>query len=210
MSPTATTRSVRCAPHHARAAEPEPAIAVPPYDVQPMTGPDHDRHRTLGSLTGLRAAAALLVFGRHVSTWFTGTALAPLGDRLLAQGANGVSFFFVLSGFVLAWSAHRPVPGHGAVARWSGRRAARIVPLHVLTWAVAFGVIALEGSRVSVPVAAANLLLVHAFVPKQSVYYSMDAVSWSLSCELFFYALFWPARRTIRALPAWLLPTPTG
>jgi peptidoglycan/LPS O-acetylase OafA/YrhL len=173
--------------------------------MRPMAGPDQHRHR-LDSLTGLRAAAALAVFGRHVSTWFVGTALAPLGDRLLAQGANGVSFFFVLSGFVLAWSARPAAPGTGTVAHWTGRRAARIVPLHVVTWALAFGVIAIEGTGVTAPVAAANLFLVHAFVPKQSVYYSMDAVSWSLSCELFFYALFWPARRTIRAVPAWLLP----
>jgi peptidoglycan/LPS O-acetylase OafA/YrhL len=172
--------------------------------MRSMAGPDQHRHR-LDSLTGLRALAALAVFGRHVSTWFTGTALAPIGDRLLAQGANGVSFFFVLSGFVLAWSA-RSAPQHGAVAGWSVRRAARIVPLHVLTWALAFGVIAVEGSRVSAPAVVANLFLVHAFVPKQSVYYSMDAVSWSLSCELFFYALFWPARRTLRSLPSRLLP----
>jgi peptidoglycan/LPS O-acetylase OafA/YrhL len=170
-----------------------------------MAAPDDDRRPRLDSLTGLRALAALAVFGRHVSSWFVGTALAPVADRLLAQGANGVSFFFVLSGFVLAWSARATRP-RGAIAHWSVRRAARILPLHVLTWALAFGVIAVEGSRVSAPVAAANLFLVHAFVPKQSVYYSMDAVSWSLSCELCFYALFWPARRILRSLPARLLP----
>ncbi|KUO16747.1 acyltransferase family protein [Streptomyces dysideae] len=54
------------------------------------------------------------------------------------SGFNAVSFFIVLSGFILTWiSANRP-PDRGFVAR----RLLRILPVHFLTWAVvvcAFG-----------------------------------------------------------------------
>jgi peptidoglycan/LPS O-acetylase OafA/YrhL len=73
------------------------------YDARPWRRRDRPE-RTLPSLTGLRAVAAAAVFGRHVWSRLAHTALAPVADRVLRQGANGVSFFFVLSGFVLAWS----------------------------------------------------------------------------------------------------------
>lgn len=61
----------------------------------------------LDSLTGLRFLAALAVFFYHTVT------LCPPGipksvlSVVAAQGLVGVSFFFILSGFVLSWS-HRP------------------------------------------------------------------------------------------------------
>jgi peptidoglycan/LPS O-acetylase OafA/YrhL len=55
---------------------------------------------------------------------------------------------------------------------------------------------------VTVGQALANLFLVHAFVPSVAVYYSLNSVSWSLSCEAFFYALFRPIRRVVEAVPA--------
>ena len=58
----------------------------------------------LDSLTGLRFFAAGIVFMHHSFELTTGT----LREALLAvfgHGRAGVSFFFVLSGFVLAWSA---------------------------------------------------------------------------------------------------------
>ena len=69
---------------------------------------DPDRTRTrLPSLTGLRWVGAMLVFGFHVATLGVLADPAPrefLGG-LFRLGLSGVQFFFILSGFVLVWSA---------------------------------------------------------------------------------------------------------
>ncbi|GAB3839246.1 hypothetical protein [Dactylosporangium cerinum] len=71
----------------------------------------------LPALTGLRWAAALVVFGQHTLELFYDPDLvaprpvrAALWTLLVNGGARGVSFFFVLSGFVLTWSTP---PGEG-------------------------------------------------------------------------------------------------
>ena len=80
--------------------------------------------RVLGSLTGLRFVAALLVFGRHALLLFAGTPVAGVASVVLLPASAGVSFFFVLSGFVLAW-CHRSEDSPRSFYR---RRFARIYP----------------------------------------------------------------------------------
>lgn len=131
--------------------------------------------------------AALLVFGLHVNNfgYFGGT-----GGRLMfwgfGAGATGVSFFFVLSGFVLTWSARSY---DRAPAFWR-RRIARIYPVHLVTVALAFLLaITLERSAQPTPKqAVANVLLLHSWW--RPWWQTLNPVSWSLACEAFFYASF--------------------
>ena len=57
----------------------------------------------LDSLTGLRFAAALAVFAHHITMLLPETGFRHI-ESTLRVGPTGVSFFFVLSGFVLLWS----------------------------------------------------------------------------------------------------------
>jgi peptidoglycan/LPS O-acetylase OafA/YrhL len=130
--------------------------------------------------------AALLVFGLHVRNYgfFGGT-----GDRIVTwgfgAGTTGVSFFFVLSGFVLMWSAR---PDDRAVAFWR-RRVARIYPVHLVTAAIALLLACAAGQPAPTPLAGlANALLLHAWW--HPWWQTLDPVSWSLACEAFFYAAF--------------------
>lgn len=64
-----------------------------------MTGLDVDTARPrLDALTGLRWLAAFWVFGYHMLNFGSPPAPVELVNRL---GFLGVTFFFVLSGFVL-------------------------------------------------------------------------------------------------------------
>jgi peptidoglycan/LPS O-acetylase OafA/YrhL len=101
-------------------------------------------------------------------------------------GATGVSFFFVLSGFVLMWSAR---PHDTATGFWR-RRIARIYPVHLVTAAAAMflGSAMLGQPRPTGPQLAANLLLIHSWWP--AWWQTLNPVSWSLACEAFFYASF--------------------
>ena len=122
--------------------------------------------------------------------------------RLLAEGARGVSFFFVLSGFILAYNyAERLTTiGRTAARRFYVSRLARIYPLHALTFVIA--AMAVIGQWQSVGVrgavaAASQVTLTQAFLPmanpfdrSQLACVSFDAPAWTLSCEAFFYAVF--------------------
>ncbi|MCD9879648.1 acyltransferase family protein [Streptomyces guryensis] len=160
-STTATTTTTRSSP-------PAPALSLP-------------------SLTGLRWMAALLVFGLHVHNfhYFDGTA-GSLVTWAFGAGATGVSFFFVLSGFVLTWSAR---PGDRAPAFW-WRRIARILPVHLVTAAIALlmAYTLAHQSRPTLSQGLANVLLVHSWW--RPWWQTLDPVSWSLACEAFFYAVF--------------------
>jgi peptidoglycan/LPS O-acetylase OafA/YrhL len=169
-------------------------------------------------LTGLRFVAAFLVFGFHVQIE---QLIAPGPARtamewLFGSGAVGVSFFFVLSGFVLTWSVR---PGDTARRFW-WRRAARVYPAHLATWLVAVLLALIGGSGVALAVWLPNLLLVQAWSPDLDVFFGLNTVSWSLACEIFFYALFpvlivvlrrlpgralWPATAVALGL-VWLIP----
>ncbi len=157
----------------------------------------------LRALTSCRFFACLAVFIHHCVVyprpWDGGHKPAV---RLLAEGARGVSLFFVLSGFILAYNyADRLTAiGRAAVRGFYVSRFARIYPLHALTFTVAAVAVIGQWQRVGVPgavAAASQVTLTQAFLPMANPFdrnllacVSFDAPAWSLSCEAFFYAVF--------------------
>lgn len=137
----------------------------------------------LRSLTSLRFFAALMVVVLHTATRFD----AISGLRLVSgAGYAGVTFFFVLSGFVLTWS-HRLGDSAGGFY-W--RRFARIYPLHLLTLVLAIGIAVVVGPSTNWVALPFALTLTHAWFLSPDIRYSFNGPSWSLSCEAFFYGLF--------------------
>ncbi|MFJ3231000.1 acyltransferase family protein [Streptomyces sp. NPDC086787] len=161
-----------------------PSVSAAPYAAG---GSPSAPAPALPSLTGLRWAAALLVFGLHVNNFgYFGGDGARIVTWGLGAGAAGVSFFFILSGFVLTWSART---GDRPLAFWR-RRIARIYPIHLVTAAIAL-LMACTLPRQPMPTlpqALANLALVHSWW--RQWWQTLDPVSWSLACEAFFYAAF--------------------
>ncbi|MGW1752474.1 acyltransferase family protein [Streptomyces sp. NPDC002092] len=151
--------------------------------------PAHPKVSRLPSLTGMRFIAALLVFAFH-TTWQTrfvdGRGGDALGDVFANAGFYGVSFFFVLSGFVLTWSARSDDTAPGF---WR-RRLVKIYPNHLVTFGLAAALMLIASDVFTVKGIVANLFLVQAWIPEIQVPNTMNAVSWSLSCELFFYLSF--------------------
>jgi peptidoglycan/LPS O-acetylase OafA/YrhL len=141
------------------------------------------------SLTGLRWWAAFFVFTHHM------TQLAPLPIfDFLKFGTSGVTFFFVLSGFVLTWSAQ---PGT-RLRTFYRRRFARIWPAHVAALIVAVFVFyrfdpdpAMPWIKpVSITVLVLSLFLLHGWSNDPTILYGGNPASWTLSVEAFFYAYF--------------------
>lgn len=118
-----------------------------------------------------------------------GTRLEDPLSHVATQGITGVSFFFILSGFVLAWS-HRP---DDTPRRFYRRRFARIVPAYWVACLLGVALVTLVFDRTGAGRVALSFLplsLLQAWVPHQDAYYAGNTVAWSLSVEVFFYALF--------------------
>lgn len=168
----------------------------------------------LAALTSLRFAAALLIFFFHVEA----AGLLDATDavkRVAAVGYVGVNWFFVLSGFILAYSyADRPF----CYRNYGRARVARIYPAYVISLCVALPMFAYVVFFTPLPseqlwlapmrdhfftYALLCVVLMQAWVPMAAL--SVNPVGWSLSVEVFFYLVF-PfslarlARRSKRAL----------
>ncbi|CAN5367703.1 acyltransferase [soil metagenome] len=145
--------------------------------------------KTLPSLTGLRFLAALAVFGTH-SFWRIADGPANTALSLIfTQGFAGVSFFFVLSGFILVWS-RRDSDTPRAFYR---RRVARIVPTYflALVLSVAWSVLVKpERAGQAIIESLPSFAALQAWIPVEDIYLGGNLPGWSLSAEAFFYLLF--------------------
>ena len=154
-----------------------------------MTNLDAPRVR-LDALTGLRWLAAFWVFGYHMQNF---GALPFQFDTPNRLGFLGVTFFFVLSGFVLTWSMRpslrdlhvlRP-PLRPDLAIAHGRAAAgdpRL--LHALgrpehSWV----------KPLSIPILLLSVVLLQGFSRDPVILFSGNPAAWTLSCEMLFYAV---------------------
>jgi peptidoglycan/LPS O-acetylase OafA/YrhL len=162
----------------------------------PELTPTLDLSARLPSLTSLRWWAFLLAFGKHVlvaagGTCHVPTASVPLACTVLEKGFDhglvAVTTFFVLSGFVLTWTA----TNSDTKRRFWQRRFARIYPLFLIGLVTDMVVRAITGAeQASVLVNVLNLFLVHTWYPDGNIAINGYAVSWSLSCDLLFYLCF--------------------
>jgi len=165
------------------------------------------RPAELPSLTGLRFLAALFVFLYHfaqvLGPYPPHGPVTPFADPTTASdyasvtangGFVGVSFFFVLSGFVLTWSARAGDSGTAFVRR----RLLKIYPTHIVTFAIAMLLFAAAYTPSSIWLE--NVLLLHSFSSNPSAFISVNAPSWTLCCELLFYLLFPLLIRAVRRI----------
>jgi len=128
--------------------------------------------------------AAVAVVLCHVGYYFTSVRVLRKAE---VYGYGGVEFFFLLSGFVLTWAwLHR----RPQLRQFWWRRVAKLYPITLVL--MIFAYVALPNSE-TIPGPRGKLLeltLLQAWWPKEHVYFGGNGVSWSLSCEIFFYIAF--------------------
>lgn len=142
---------------------------------------NHPSVKHLLPLTSLRffAAAAIVIF--HIQGTFAWKQISVL--------AQGVSFFFVLSGFILTY-----VYGKNFDIRlFYVSRFARLWPVHVVCFLIVsliirpFELLFLPINQIS---AVLNLGMVHSWLPVKDIPFSYNGPSWSISVEFAFYLFF--------------------
>jgi len=148
----------------------------------------------LKPLTSTRFFAAFFVFLSHLAFFQEYDYLERIFVRFFYEGYIGVTFFFVLSGFILTYNYHGQFSSLNKekLANFYLARIARIYPVHILTFIIAIPLllkVVLENSFLGIISGLINISLLQSFVPLKEVYFSINAVSWSLSNEMFFYIL---------------------
>lgn len=164
--------------------------------MNPLPTSSPELPRQLPRLTSLRIFAALMVFGFHVTRIYE---WAP-GSQSARYGLAGVAFFFIISGFVLTWSAgQREIRSR----QFWWRRFARVYPAHL---AMSLIVLALRPFGIGYPESGSwvgdtlAIILLQAWFPDNAIAFALNAVSWSLSVEAFFYLLAPQLIRWLRRL----------
>lgn len=156
----------------------------------------------------LRAFAALSVVVYHViehGRWSDFPVEGPLVT--FRVGWLGVDLFFVISGFVITYSAlvlHRNDPGRFARQYWR-RRLTRIVPLYLLTMAlwIAFVIPGFfsQPFRAWGWQLATHFTFTHSFWTR--THGAIDGVNWTLAVEMQFYLAVALLVRWIDRTPGW-------
>jgi peptidoglycan/LPS O-acetylase OafA/YrhL len=160
----------------------------------------------LGGLDGLRAIAALSVFGVHFNQMVElKTSIGPFDlARWLANGNTGVALFFVLSGFLLSlpfWRQGRAWGSRIDVKSYIFHRLIRVLPAYYLCL---FGLLAIMLAKGRVP--DLNNLLSHVVflynINDRNIL-SLNAPFWSLALEMQFYLLLPLLMLALTRLSAW-------
>ena len=149
----------------------------------------------ISTLTSLRFIAVMLIVVHHLRQEFI--------PRLLTNenfGVLGVTFFLMLSGFVINLRYGRMTRLQEALFfLWN--RIVRIYPLHLLTFTICVLIYLRRGIPIHLPTAIINGLLLQSFFPLKNIYFSFNALSWILSTLFFFYLMFALARVIPRLFP---------
>ena len=145
-------------------------------------------HQEIRPLTSLRFFSASLIMIVH------STDILHEGHlRGILALEHCVSFFFILSGFILAYS-YPSLNGTKAVGKFWFARICRIWPatiFSILLWAalLPWGLSGFSDYQ-KLAVFFTDILLLHSWIPSVTIANSLNSVTWSLSAEFFFYLLF--------------------
>jgi peptidoglycan/LPS O-acetylase OafA/YrhL len=173
---------------------PETSVALEPSEQEVATAtvsvqaPPARRSR-LDALTGMRALAALNILFFHFSNPKLFGPFAPVVDN----GYVSVSFFLLLSGFVLAYNyRERAERGLMSASTFWKARFSRIYPVFLFSLIISVFVLQQEWrlrphGEFSLGVLL-TLLLLQGWSPTLSTFWNTPA--WTLTTDVFFYALF--------------------
>ena len=140
-------------------------------------------NKRIDALTGIRAIAVTLVFVYHNRKYWRGM-LHPELVRWINEFHVGVSMFFVLSGFLLAYTyGQSPLNSRKSYGKYMIGRAARILPLYWLILTAYY----LDPKFGKLNFSFLTYSLLHGY----SNIWNLKGIaqSWSLSVEMTFYAL---------------------
>lgn len=153
------------------------------------SSPDLSKPERFRALSSLRFVAAILVVLAHFHyTFWPANIWGPFEDF-----SPMVSFFFMLSGFLLA-HAYGPM-NLAQSGRFIALRLARIWPMHLLMLGATWWLLPIIRDQTmhlkeANTILWANIFLLQAWMPVQDYFFSFNVVTWYLSTLLACYLVF--------------------
>ncbi|GAA3944609.1 acyltransferase family protein [Actinoplanes auranticolor] len=164
--------------------------AVPTTATDGRGAPAGGPGERLPSLTGMRVLAGFGVFSTHI------IALGLFADPMAMMsyihyaansGVFGVGFFFVLTGFVVTWTA---ATGDTAGKFWR-RRFFKLIPNHIVVYLIILALWLPTEVPINTLAAIAGFFLVTAWSPSQDVLFgNLNGPMWSANIDVLAYAIF--------------------
>jgi peptidoglycan/LPS O-acetylase OafA/YrhL len=149
------------------------------------------RRPPLPALTSIRFVFSMMVLVGHFQVHYADELPAP-PSWIGGIAPNAVAFFFVLSGFILAYN-YPTLPTTGAALKFLVLRIARIYPVHITT--ILAGVLLFVESQARIIyfqpldyIFNASLTQTWTLIPFTSM--AFNGPAWSISDEWFFYLMF--------------------
>lgn len=145
------------------------------------------RKSKLDTLTSIRFIAAALIVIGHAHNTFGSAGIATT----FALG-QGVSIFFVLSGFILTYNYSDRLSSRKEIFEFFLARFARLWPLHIVAILLLILLVPINSAgylpngHKGIAILA-NIFLVQSWSPIKALSLSLNGVAWSISVELFFY-----------------------
>ncbi len=159
--------------------------------------------KRLDQLTSTRFIALLLVLFYHAGggVYFSLINVFPI-SALLRAAPTGVSYLYVLSGFVMSLVYFRPKEKFNIAGYWTARFL-RIYPLYIISFLLICYYYIDFVARVKPQKILANIFVLQAWIPTYAQ--SFNYASWSMTVEFFFYAVFpfftiWAYRQSTKRL----------
>ena len=143
--------------------------------IRPSSKPPH-----IHAIGGFRFIAALAVMVGHFRGRLNFAEFHP------AFGGRGVSFFFVLSGFILTYVYSQRLTKKGVLSFYF-KRIIRLWPLHLVCLVIS---IWLLGHGIRVAKFAVTVLLLQSWIPDSKWVFAYNGIAWSISTEMFFFFAF--------------------
>lgn len=142
------------------------------------------------TLHSLRFVFIMLIVFSHI-----------IGKSFDFGGECGVSFFFILSGFVLSLGYGKKVKqGYFQTPKFLLRQLLKFYPLHLLTLVVCVLLDARLGRYYDICHLLPNILLLQSWIPFDEYYFVANGASWFLCDILFFYLVFSSMYRLLNEL----------
>ncbi|WP_375123608.1 acyltransferase family protein [Pseudomonas sp. LW8] len=149
--------------------------------------------RNLEWLQCLRGVAAILVVFTHARYFLLGTPSEGPAEAVFFPGAMGVDLFFLISGFIMAYTTRDADGTLKYTIKFLIKRGSRILPVYLVV-AITGLLLVKNGEYLSAPIHLKEILLSFIFIPINSnnpPFFDMPwSVGWTLNFEMYFYLVF--------------------
>lgn len=145
-------------------------------------------------LEALRGIAAILVVLTHARSFMFNTDNWDKAEEFLRPGAMGVDLFFIISGFIMAYSTRNSDGSLSYAKKFAVKRFSRIWPIYAIITLCWIGakqdIAAYFSSSENIIIFLKSLFFIPSSINNPPYFGAAFPLGWTLEFEMYFYAIF--------------------